>query len=609
MKIGNKTPSENSGIMVLILRLWSHLTRRRRYQMGLITGLTFASAVAEVVSLGAVLPFIGVLTSPERVFKHHNVAGLAQLLGFTSADQLILPITLMFCIAVVMANAIRLLLLWSNTRFAYIIGHDLGAEAYLRTLYQPYQMHLTRNSSEVISGVGKAENGIVVLSGLMTMLTAGFTAACIVSALMVIDFMMATSVFLGTGCAYALVAWAIRRRLKENSLIIAKEGNLRIKFLQEGLGAIRDILIQGNQLVYLNTYCNSDLAFRRSQGSNTFLAHSPRYFVEALSLSLVIWLAYTFSRQAGKTEMVLPVLGALALGAQRLLPALQQIYSSWASINSSRVSLEDVLDLIDQPYQEEVLLPSPPPLDFRDGIRFEFVKFRYSTESPLVLDGFDLMIPKGARIGFVGKTGSGKSTMLDILMGLLKPVSGRILVDGLPLEGERVRAWQQRIAHVPQSIFLADATVAENIAFGETGRDINMDRVRKVARQAHVDEFIENSPEGYTRLIGERGTRLSGGQRQRVGIARALYKNASVLVFDEATSALDNTVELGIMESIERLGRDLTIIIVAHRLSTVRSCDLIVELDGGKVLAKGTFDQLLANSPSFREMAMFAKET
>lgn len=204
------------------------------------------------------------------------------------------------------------------------------------------------------------------------------------------------------------------------------------------------------------------------------------------------------------------------------------------------------MDLLDQSLPEDALLPFPPALDFRHDIRFESVCFRYSLEGSFVLDGFDLIIPRGTRIGFSGSAGSGKSTTLDQTVGLLKPTAGRILVDGLPLEGERGRAWQCTIAHVPQHIFLADATLAENIAFGETPKEIDMDRVRQVARQAHVDEFVQGNPEGYNRLIGERGTRLSGGQRQRIGIARALYRQASVLIFDEATSTLDNTMERGI---------------------------------------------------------------
>jgi ATP-binding cassette subfamily B protein len=250
--------------------------------------------------------------------------------------------------------------------------------------------------------------------------------------------------------------------------------------------------------------------------------------------------------------------------------------------------------------------PVPPPLPFKESIRFDGIRFRYSGTTPWVLDDFNLTVPKGARVGFVGRTGSGKSTALDLLMGLLQPTEGQVLVDGQAIEGDRVRAWQRTIAHVPQSIFLADATIAQNIAFGVLPQDIDLDRVRAAARQAQIADFIESRAEGYDEVVGERGIRLSGGQRQRIGIARALYKRATVLVFDEATSALDNGTEQAVMDAIGALDSELTILLVAHRLSTVQRCDVIVQLENGRVLAKGKFEQLLESSPSFRRMAQVA---
>jgi ATP-binding cassette subfamily B protein len=318
---------------------------------------------------------------------------------------------------------------------------------------------------------------------------------------------------------------------------------------------------------------------------------------------LIAALAYALSRQAGGVAAALPVLAALALGAQRLLPALQQAYNAWTTISGCEASLRDILELLDQPLPEDVLERIPPPLPFQTSIQFDGVGFRYLADSPLVLSDLNLIIPKGARVGFVGTTGSGKSTTLDILMGLLSPTEGRLLVDGQLISGRRTRSWQQSIAHVPQSIYLADATLAQNIAFGVAWESIDMDRVKRAARQAHIAEFIEEKPEGYGAFVGERGIRLSGGQRQRIGIARALYKQASVLVFDEATSALDNATEQSVMDAIDELNRDLTILMIAHRLTTVRHCDIIVELERGRVVSTGTYEELMKSSPSFRSMA------
>jgi ATP-binding cassette subfamily B protein len=252
-----------------------------------------------------------------------------------------------------------------------------------------------------------------------------------------------------------------------------------------------------------------------------------------------------------------------------------------------------VLDLLDQPLPEDAYQLAPAPLPFRDTIRFVNVCFRYGADGPWVLDGIDLTIHKGSRVGFVGSTGSGKSTAVDLTMALLQPVKGEILVDGQPISGERRRAWQRTIGHVPQSIFLADSTIAENIAFGVPPEKIDLDRVRQAAEQAQIAAFIEARPEGYGAFVGERGVRLSGGQRQRIGIARALYKQAHVLIFDEATSALDSATEEAVMGAIENLHRDLTIMIIAHRLTTLRQCDTIVRLERGRIVARGSYEDLM----------------
>lgn len=567
-------------------------------------GLILVNAFAEIVSLSAVLPFLGILTAPDRVFSHPIVAEVAQAWGITSADQLALPLTVAFAAAALIAGAIRILLLWVSNRFAFAAGADLSIAVYRRTLYQPYPVHIARNSSAVISGITDKVNGATTV--LQTLLTFGSSVVlltAIMLTLIAIDPVVASLTALAFGTSYALITWPARRRLERNSQRIAYEQTQVVKALQEGLGGIRDVLLDGTQEAYCEIYRQADLPLRRAHGNNTFIAQSPRYAMEALGMVLIAALAYGLSRRAEGIGPALPLLGALALGAQRLLPALQQAYSTWAGIVGSRASLVTALELLDQPLPAEILQPAPAPLMFRDVIRFNALRFRYTSDSPWVLEELRLTIPKGARVGFVGSTGSGKSTALDLLMGLLMPTEGELLVDGQPVSGNRLRAWQQTIAHVPQSIYLADTTLAENIAFGVPRHAIDFQRVQHVARQAQIAEFIEGRSEGYNARIGERGIRLSGGQRQRIGIARALYKQASVLVFDEATSALDNVTEQSLMNAIEELNRDLTILLIAHRLTTVRRCDTIVELQHGRVVAQGTYEQLLDRSPSFRQMA------
>ncbi|MEY3740924.1 MAG: hypothetical protein RLZZ192_1600 [Pseudomonadota bacterium] len=587
---------------VLLKRLWNHLSRRRQRQFGLLTGLMLFSAFAEVVSLGAVLPFLSILTAPELVFNHPIVAEVAQAWGITSADQLVLPLTIAFVAAALLAGVIRMLLLWSSIRLAQACGADLSIEVYRRTLYQPYLVHVARNSSEVISSItSKVGGSINVLNNLLALISSIVLLLAVMLALISIDPVVASVAAIGFGASYGLITWLSRQQLHRNSECIAHAQTQVVKALQEGLGGIRDVLLDGTQPVYCEIYLRADQPLRRASGNNTFIGQSPRYVMEALGMALIAALAYGLSRQAGGVATALPVLGALALGAQRMLPAMQVIYGAWSIVAGSQASLVDVIELLEQPLPVEILQPSFVPLTFQEAIRFDAVRFRYGNDGPWVLDGLNLTIPKGARVGFVGSTGSGKSTTLDLLMGLLMPTEGELLVDGQPISGNRLRAWQLTIAHVPQSIYLADATLAENIAFGVPPEAIDMERVRQAARHAQIADFIESRPDGYRAYVGERGIRLSGGQRQRIGIARALFKQASVLVFDEATSALDNNTEKSVMDAIEGLNRSLTILLIAHRLTTLRNCDIVVELKDGRIVAQGMYKELLKCSPSFRQ--------
>ena len=308
---------------------------------------------------------------------------------------------------------------------------------------------------------------------------------------------------------------------------------------------------------------------------------------------LIAMLAYSLAQEAEGIVKAIPILGALALGAQRLLPVLQQVYSSWSSIRSGQASLQDALELLDQPipdYPDQSFLQ---PMQFMYSINLKQLGFRYSSQTPYVLEKLDLTIVKGSRVGFIGNTGSGKSTLLDIIMGLLQPTEGSLEVDNQAISPINQRAWQAHIAHVPQAIFLADSSVEENIAFGVPKDKIDIERVRQAAKQAQIADSIESWPMQYQTFVGERGIRLSGGQRQRIGIARALYKQADVIIFDEATSALDNETEKAVMEAIEGLSKNLTLLIIAHRLTTLKNCTQIVELGAGGIKRIGSYQELI----------------
>lgn len=596
----NKSPvvQPTQTITQLLLRLWQHISLRRRGQFALLLGLTALSSLAEVVSLGAVLPFIGILTQPEKVLVSPLLAGVVQALGITSGAELVLPLTIGFASAALTAGALRLVLLWISIRLVNAIGADLSIEVYRRTLYQPYSVHIARSSSEIISGITqKVGTAIGVLTSVVAVITSTSLFLAIMATLLIIDPMVAIFAAASFGSAYGAIAWLTRRRLVHNGQCIAQEQTQVVKALQEGLGAIRDVSLDGTQNIYCDVYRKAILKLQRAGGENNFINQAPRYAMEALGMALIATIVLALSHRPGGVAAALPILGMLALGAQRLLPLMQQLYGNWSVVVGSKAALIDVLDLLDQPLPAEASqAEEPAPLTPKVGISFENIRFHYGNNGPWVLDGINLVISKGARVGFVGSTGSGKSTALDLLMGLLEPTQGVILVDGQPINREFRRAWQRTIAHVPQNIFLADGSIAANIAFDAPPEKIDIERVRKAARQARIADFVESRSEGYGALVGERGVRLSGGQRQRIGIARALYKQASVLIFDEATSALDSTTELEVMEAIESLDRELTILIIAHRHTTLRNCDVIVQLEQGKIVAQSTYEQFMAKS-------------
>lgn len=600
----NQIYIETNSTFSHLKRLIRHLTKRRHRQLILLLGLIVFSAFAEVVSLGAVLPFLGVLISPEKVLERPIVASLAQSFGMASAAELVLPLTLVFVLAAIISGGVRLLVLWASTRLSFSIGVDLSINMYKRTLYQPYKVHVARNSSEVISGITNKTSTVVngILLPSLMLCSSSIMLISIILVLVVVDPLVAMLSAVGFGSCYGLITLISRRHLQRNGQRIAVEQTQLFKTLQEGLGGIRDVLLDGSQPLYCEIYHRADKSLRKAQSSNTFISASPRFAMESLGMALMAVLAYSMSLQVGGIGAALPTLGALALGAQRLIPALQQCYVSWATIAGNSASLIDTLQLLDQSLPADATQPPPDPLLFNRSIRFDSVRFRYDDNGSWVVDGLDFEIKKGARVGLVGVTGSGKSTAIDLLMGLLMPTEGQLLVDGQPVTGSNLRSWQRNIAHVPQTVYLADATLAENIAFGVPLADIDMERVKAAAQQAQIADFIESRKGGYHSKVGERGVRLSGGQRQRIGIARALYKRASVLVFDEATSALDTITEQAVMHAIEKLNRNLTVILIAHRLTTVKGCDQIIELDHGRLVANGTYSQLLNESKGFRAL-------
>ena len=544
-------------------------------------GLMLVGALAELFNLGAVVIFLSIIAEPQSIAGFSLLRAFFSWVGADTQTSWIYISTLLFCLCVLFAAGVRLALLRQLTSFIYGVSSDLGSRLFLQTIHQDYIHHTRQNSSEILAAVNKAQmvTGEIIYP-VMQASAAVVLALFIVAGLVWIDPTIALTSGVALASIYIITSMISRSKLDINSRISARAQGQRVKIIQEGIGGIRDILLDRSQQMFSEAYDQAEMEIRYARQATAFASMAPRHVVEGLGIVVVAVVACMASTEAGGLAAVLPTLGALALGAQRLLPLLQQIYSGWASTTGNRQALFDLAELLQRGVPPE---PSGQvAISFKDSLDINHVGYRYSEGGRLALVDVNLRIPRGARVGIAGKTGSGKSTLMDIILGLLEPSQGEIRIDGTPLTPDNRHAWQRHIAHVPQSIFLSDASVAENIAFGVRPADIDHDRVHRAAEQAELADVIEGLPDGYRTRVGERGIQLSGGQRQRIGIARALYKQASVLVFDEATSALDNATEAAVMRAIERLDHNLTILIIAHRLSTLDGCDILVTLEKGE---------------------------
>ena len=596
--------TKSTSILQDLRQLWLHLSPRHHWQLGLLLVALVLSSFSEMVSVGAIYPFLSALGNAQEVLQEPNLQPVFDLLRIDTPQRLVLIMALGFIGILGLANGLRLLTLNLRYRIAAAIGVDISSQAYYTTLYQPYSFHVQQNSSDLIQiitlDVNQLTNGVLI--PLADLIANSILAPALILTLILLDWRIALGVALILGTAYIVLFRARQKQLRRNSAVFSQAGQLKVQIAQESIGGIREVLLDHSQPFFHSAYHRNEQLLARAQVSNLIISTTPIYLIEFIALGSITLLAVGLGR-GGDFSQVVAILGSLALGAKRLVPALQTLFSSLSSIQGSRVSLARVLVALNRSIDPMLVMSGVEPLGLHRNLRLEGIWFRYGDEGDWILRDLNLKIAAKTSVAFVGSTGSGKSTTADLILGLLQPEKGQILVDGIPLQGERLPQWHAAVAHVPQQIYLSDGTLTANIAFGVPEQEIDLGQVRRAAKLAQIAEFIEGLPAGYDTYVGERGVRLSGGQRQRIGIARALYKQASVIVFDEATSALDNATEREVMAAIEELSGELTIILIAHRLSTVERCDLVVELSQGRVVAQGSYQELMAQSVSFQQMA------
>lgn len=582
-------------MLKLLIKLWHFLEKKRKRQFFGLIFLTIITSFAEMISLGAIFPFITVLTNPEQVYEIPFLGEILISNGMEKGDELIIPLATIFALAALIAGLMRLLLLKVSVLISNATGADLSINVFERTLYQPYSTHISRSSSEVISGITQKVNAATnVLISVVTVITNSFLFLSIMATLIIIDPLIAILSMSTFGIAYLITAAYTSNRLDQNSKTIAEKQTFVVRSLQESLGAIRDVLLDGTQKIYKNLYSKSIRRLMKASGSNRFINQSPRYAMESLGMILISVFIVTIFIRDGGIATALPIIGVLGLGAQRLLPIMQQIYGNWSVVIGSKASLIDVIDLLNQPLPKKKNSKKESS-KFNEAIVLENICFSYDINSKPILNNLNIRLNKGMKIGLVGETGSGKSTFLDILMGLLTPTSGKIKIDNNPISENNLTKLHSLIAHVPQNIYLADASISENIAFGIDQNKIDIPLVERVADEALVKKFLDDQGSNLGSGVGERGIKLSGGQRQRIGIARSLYKRSGLIIFDEATSSLDEQTETEIMDTIYNLDNELTIVLVAHRISTLKKCDEIYEMKNGSLKLIGTYDDLLSH--------------
>jgi len=584
-------------MLEVLTKLWKQIPKYFQFRFLLLLFLAIASSLSEVVSIGAILPFLGAITDPQKIFNSPFFSGFISLIGITNSSEILLPVTIIFSASILIAGIMRLILLRTQISLNQKLAIVFGVEIYKQALHQPYLIHVSRNSSEVIATITQ-KVGTLIGSGVhpvVSIATSIIMIFIIMFSLIILSPIIAISSVVGFSAIYILISLLSKKRLAHDSEKINTSYSKVVQVLQEGLGGIRDVILTQTQETYISSFRNTEVEMREAMIRVQIISSSPRYIIEMLGMLLIAYLALYVSKIENGGIGAIPMLGALALSAQRILPLLQQTYAGWTSLVSGKSSMADALNFLDPSKTDNHLYPVKAALEFKKYLSLNAISFRYPESETDVLRNLSLLIPKGERIGFIGNTGGGKSTLLDIVMGLLHPTKGVITVDGEVLNLDSMDAWQKKIAHVPQSIFLSDSTVLENIAFGMSTDEIDEDRVRQAAIKAQIHHDIESWPLKYSTIVGERGVRISGGQRQRLGIARALYRNAEILIFDEATSALDNQTEKAVINILRELSNEVTILMIAHRVTTLQGCSRICRLDQGEITQIGTYEEVIGN--------------
>ncbi|MCK8463451.1 ABC transporter ATP-binding protein/permease [Aliiroseovarius sp. S1339] len=589
-------------------KLWSLLTPRERRRGTLVLGLALIMAVFEVIGVASVFPFFLALSDPGLVQTNSYLSAAYQWGGFTDHHSFLLALALVTFAFLISGALIRSAGEYAMTRFVQMRRHSLGTRLITRYLRQPYAFFLGRHTGEMAKNILSEVEQVTMfaLAPVLRLTTSLVTLMAMLGFLIVMDPIIAFAAMAILGTAYTLIFLTIRRLVTRNSARRVAADEARYTIAREALGGIKDIRVLGKEDAYIRHFRAPSIEVSRMQAANLVLGQVPKYLVEAIGFGGMLLLCVALLATLGpnaSTAAILPKLGVYTFAGYRMLPSVQGIYRAMVELRFGAGAVDVLFNDMQALPDTTPQAGNVQPIRLTKALEVTNVSYSYDDTTRSLCD-LSLTIPAGSSVGIVGSTGAGKTTLIDLLLGLLTPQSGRISVDGAPITAANVKGWQASIGYVPQSIFLADTTIAENIALGTPRAQIDMQRIAECARMAQLDHFVGTQlPDGYDTPTGESGVRLSGGQRQRIGIARALYHDPDILVFDEATSALDTTTEREVMKAIAGLQGQKTIVMIAHRISTVEACDKIVVLEEGRIAASGSYAQLIAKHDGFRALA------
>ena len=599
-------------MLKIVRQLFSLLSPEQVRQFYILQVLVVVMAFTELLGIASIAPFMTLVGDISILEKSNVFAELYQLSGITDPIDFVFYTGLLVLVALSVSTLVSMFTIWKLSLYAARVGTEIADRLYAYYMQEDWQFHASGSSAQLTKQVSteaiRVTNGIV--QPLMQMNAKVVLATLISVSILIYNPIIAITGLFIFALAYFLLYKLVRKKLVSNGQVISQVSTERFRLMNEGFGGIKDVLLLNRSQDFVKRFEESGKVFARALGLNSGISQVPRYFMELIAFGTMIGLVLLLIKlHEGNLGTVLPILAVYALAAFKLLPALQQIYSSIAQIKGNLAAFEAVKGDLERSVSSHKFITKealPIRTELKQQITLSDIKFNYPGKSRPAVNGVTMTIPVNSVVGLVGSSGSGKSTLIDLLLGLLMPQSGHIYVDDTCITSENKRAWQDTLGFVPQSIFLSEGTIAENIAFGLPVADIDLKQVNKALKLASLTELVAQLPDGVNTKVGERGVQLSGGQRQRIGIARALYHEADVLVFDEATSALDGITEKVIMDAIHDFSGQKTIIMIAHRLKTVQKCDIIYLMDQGKIVDQGTYQELVETNPQFKEMAEHA---